>query len=712
MLTPSLICLLLAAAPLQDPPPEAGAEQEPVEVEPAPHYLLIGATVHCMTAENAEPAVMSVEIKDGVITRVGKIAEAEGAEVIDLSGLHLVPGLIDSHVNFDLEHDSLYIANGVTTVRDVGNDVQEILQMRFAPIRDLAPGPNLMICGPTLSGAYETTNASWSVPRPEAVKSLVEQLDNYERLGYEAGDHRLYAFDYLSFRPDLTQETANAVCAMAKGRGLQVWGPIPEGGSLTDVIASGQRGLFTLEGLLPPGKSWSEVTLKDLEPAINALAASNVCVTPMLATTARQAETNVRIDHHLARLSPLYTSMWSRFHEMVGGASTETRTSVMAVLSLQRQAVKALHDKGVALVPGSGAPHEMLFPGEAFLDELDQWVEAGIPSGDVMELASALSADHLGIPETHGRIFSGASADLVVLGTDPRSGTLASFRDPEQVYVRGQLLERWDLEDRDASLVAHQEEVRAKLAAPIQLEPPVMPEGQVLLAGITQTQPQSSGVRVSAEHFQVVDLLDGRIAYGSRILLPGGGPRPDHEVHLVQTFKGDRLQSFELESHPLVPEEEKGAHVSWKVSGSLTGQGSRMSLRRVHTGGVHATTSSDQPVALVDFSDTLTALILGRHSVVGSTDAAGEIYPVRFVGDAWEPVQDQWFTYLLAESKAIAGQSPHSGLVVISGLDEKGVPIVFQRQSPSGVHELIIESVEGPGAPPKSGRVFDPESAR
>src|SRR2546427_4920438 len=91
---------------------------------------LTGGTVHTM-APGETPRVATVVIENDRIAAVGPDAAIpEKAQRIDVSGMHVIPGLIDGMVNHDSDHDRLYVSFGVTLVRDVGNDLVHILSER------------------------------------------------------------------------------------------------------------------------------------------------------------------------------------------------------------------------------------------------------------------------------------------------------------------------------------------------------------------------------------------------------------------------------------------------------------------------------------------------------------------------------------------------------------------------------------------------------
>ncbi len=59
------------------------------------------------------------------IGRQGELTPPSGARIISATGKYLIPGLIDSHVHYRYPWlHRLYLANGVTTVRDMGGQIE------------------------------------------------------------------------------------------------------------------------------------------------------------------------------------------------------------------------------------------------------------------------------------------------------------------------------------------------------------------------------------------------------------------------------------------------------------------------------------------------------------------------------------------------------------------------------------------------------------
>ncbi len=91
----------------------------------------------------------------------------------------------------------------------------------------------------------------------------------------------------------------------------------------------------------------------------------------------------------------------------------------------------------------------------------------------------------------------------------------------------------------------------------------------------------------------------------------------------------------------------------------------------------------------------------------GGTGAAPSVhFPLLFEGNQWEPLQDRWGVWIYPDSNALEGRSTTSGERVVAGLNERGIPVAFQRARQGSVSVLKVFGTEGVGAPPKEGRVL------
>jgi hypothetical protein len=141
---------------------------------------------------------------------------AAGAEVIDGAGKTLLPGLWDMHSHLDADSAYLNIAAGVTTIRDMGNPIEDLARLRSQIEAGTQIGPRIVragfIDGP---GPFEGP-IKVLVATPEEAK---QRVDHYAELGY------VQIKIYSSVNPELVP----VIAAEAHKLGLRVSGHVPSG---------------------------------------------------------------------------------------------------------------------------------------------------------------------------------------------------------------------------------------------------------------------------------------------------------------------------------------------------------------------------------------------------------------------------------------------------------------------------------------------------
>lgn len=110
---------------------------------------LIGATI---IDGNGGPPVRNgvVLISGDKIIRVGtkrSVRIPKSAKIIDVTGKYILPGLIDLHVHYHDWMGELFVANGVTTVKDLGNDLDWIARVSALERQGRFVGPRIIYVG-------------------------------------------------------------------------------------------------------------------------------------------------------------------------------------------------------------------------------------------------------------------------------------------------------------------------------------------------------------------------------------------------------------------------------------------------------------------------------------------------------------------------------------------------------------------------------------
>lgn len=180
---------------------------------------------------NADRALVGAELRSlepGVVSvRAGRIESlghpGTGDETLDLPGVTLLPGFIDSHVHIGFFAPRAVLAGGVTTVRDLAWPPEDIYPLARASRSVDFDGPEIHCVGPmlTVSGGYPT-RAAWAPPGTGAVVGSPAEagrtVESQAALGAVAIKVALNA----EVGPTLELTTLRAICDTAHELGLDV----------------------------------------------------------------------------------------------------------------------------------------------------------------------------------------------------------------------------------------------------------------------------------------------------------------------------------------------------------------------------------------------------------------------------------------------------------------------------------------------------------
>ncbi len=346
-------------------------------------------------------------------------------EIIDAGGKTLMPGLVDMHVHIASDPDGLLdILSGVTTVRDLGGDMDELLarRKRFATGEQI--GPRIWLAGlidgkGPFAGPIKTL-----VDTPEEAKT---DVDLYADHGYE--QIKIYS----SVKPELVP----VIIAEAHARGLRVSGHIPAGMTMSQGVDAGydevQHANFWFLNFMS-----AEVNLKsntmarftevgaharelDLNSApvsawIEKLKAHHTVVDPTLVAFEDMYLGGPRKPApSLAVMLPRLPSTVARGSMGGGLGKTDAdRTAYAASFEQMLRMTRKLHDSGITIVAGTDG-----MAGVPLAHELEDYVRAGIPAAEVLQIATLGAARVMHHDDRQGRIAPDQSADLILIDGDP-----------------------------------------------------------------------------------------------------------------------------------------------------------------------------------------------------------------------------------------------------------------------------------------------------
>ena len=402
-------------------------------------------------------AGQTVLIRDGRIVEVGPAAAVRvpgDARTVDGRGRWLIPGLWDMHVHTTGPESErllpVYVAFGVTGVRDMGADL-DVLRRERARIRaGAAIGPRIVMAGPILDGPL-------GAPMPPAHRRFRIELTDPRRARLVVDSLARAGADFIKVHERLSPDVYRAIADEARRVRLPFAGHVPTSVGADEAVTKGQRSIEHLvnvpfactaaesESLRPrhPLETlFGRCSPVDPAPQYRSFATSSVWQTPTLVV---QRAIALRPDtapgdpgaRHVPQ--PVRTML----HE-VGPFSGPTppadvRRRLRALMDKRLQQVGALHRAGVSLLVGTDAPG--VAPGWSAHEEMRLLVIAGLPPAAALRAATLEPARWLGATDSLGTIARGRRADVVLLDADP----LADIRNTTRiraVIADGRLFER------------------------------------------------------------------------------------------------------------------------------------------------------------------------------------------------------------------------------------------------------------------------------
>lgn len=411
----------------------------------APAQDSVTAFTHVTVIDGRRPAPWTdrtVVIRGNRIADEGPAASVRvpaDARVIDGRGKFLMPGLWDMHVHTVMPGGRdvlpLYVANGVTGVRDMAGDWATLTRWRREIAAGTLTGPRIVASGPYLEGGDQ--------PIPHLlVRSPADAapaVDSLVRLGV----------DFIKVHGQLTRESYFAIARAARERRIPFAGHVSRVVGAADASDSGQA---SIEHLLAIPNPCSAAEVVALAPRFTSQAALGRC------DTTDQAPLYDRLRRNGTWVVPtlvaqVEVSRWPR-RELPGDSVARYLPDSLkryvagifpmpdsvpadadatgAKLFDKRVAVTgALFRAGVGVLAGTDAPLRNSPPGFGLHEELLYLTRAGLTPFEALRAATYEPARFLGLLDSLGTIETGKVADVVLLSANP----LADIRNASRTLV-------------------------------------------------------------------------------------------------------------------------------------------------------------------------------------------------------------------------------------------------------------------------------------
>jgi len=393
---------------------------------------------------------MTVVVRGDTVERVGPSADIlppRGAEVIDGRGKTLVPGLFDMHVHLSQDSGGLIdIATGVTSVRDLANDPDELAARKAAYDKGELVGPRVFMAG-IIDGKGPLAGPTKAlVGNAEEARAVV---DDWADRGYP--QVKLYS----SLKPELVP----LIIAEARKRGLRVSGHVPAGMTMDQVVVAGydevQHANFWMLNFMGPevtantnspvrftavGAKGADIDLNSAEVKafLALLKAHGTTVDPTMAAmedalTGAPGKPAPSVAAVVDRLPPVIR----RGSAGSGFAKTdEERARYTLSYGRMKQMLKALSDQGTPIVAGTDGGLASL----TLVHELELYVAAGMTPEEALYTATLGAAKIVGAADRLGSLEPGKQADLLLVEGDP-SKAMGDLRKGVMVMKAGVVYE-------------------------------------------------------------------------------------------------------------------------------------------------------------------------------------------------------------------------------------------------------------------------------
>ena len=368
----------------------------------------------------------TVVVAGGRIAAVGPdgtVPRPSGAEVVDGSGKTLLPGLWDMHAHLSPGDGLLDIANGVTTVRDLGNDPDVLAGIKKGFDDGTAIGPRVVLAGLVDGSGPFSGPIKNKVDDETQARAAVE---DYARRGY------VQIKIYSSIKPELMP----VIAKLAHARGMRVSGHVPAFMTAEQFVREGadeiQHANFLMLNFL-----FDDVKDTRTPARFTAVAEHGVEIDPsqdrVKAFLALLKEKGTVLDPTLVAfetmfvgkkgsISPADAAIADRMPPQVrrsflsgslpipAGKEQLYRDSYRSMLRM----IKAAYDAGIPIVAGTDD-----LAGFSLARELELYVEAGIPAPEVLRIATLGGARVMKMDGDYGSIEPGKVADLLLVDGDP-----------------------------------------------------------------------------------------------------------------------------------------------------------------------------------------------------------------------------------------------------------------------------------------------------
>lgn len=401
----------------------------------------------------------AILIDSGLIKSIGeydslKSAVAESHQ-FDATNKFIIPGLWDMHIHIegeDLVEDNLallpvFIAYGVTTVRDMASDLgEQVLDWREDIAQNKILGPQIFTAGRKLEGINSIWKGDLEIANEEELGLMLDKLENYQVDLVKITENTLSGPLFLKS----VQE--------AKKRGFMVSGHIPIDLTIQELVDEGFSSIEHASYALRLGSDENAIVEKlksgaitkeqanemynssfDQDTAIKAyqeLGKTDIAITPTLIGGKQLAyldENNYNDDEFLNYLTDRFTANYQWRIDRMANDTPKDKQDRKNRFQLIAKQLPYFQDAGINILAGSDAAalNTYVYPAQSLHEELVLFQEAGLTPLQILQSATINGAKLMGTLNTMATIEPNKQADLVILNSNP----LENIKATQDIYA-------------------------------------------------------------------------------------------------------------------------------------------------------------------------------------------------------------------------------------------------------------------------------------
>jgi hypothetical protein len=376
----------------------------------ANHLIAIRGGTLIDVANNKVLPDMTVLIENGIIKSVGKTGDImipANAFIIEGKGKSILPGLWDMHAHFEqAEWGPAYLASGVTTVRDCGNEFGYINITKATIDKGIGIGPDILKAGIIDGKGPYSLGIIQADTREEAIAAVRRYKEN--------------GFVQIKIYSSVKPEIVATICREAHRLDMTVTGHIPNNMNLLQAVDSGMdmvNHANYIFRVLKKGKGDTPIDFSDPEnkAVMSFIKSHHVVIDPTLGVFELAFRS---VKDSITFIEPNFSTLPGPLQSLfinTGMSDDKDIAWAKTMLNNFKQVVTELYKDSITIVAGT----DMGFPGYSVCRELELYVDCGLSPMAAIRTATIVPATVMKMNAETGSVETGKRGDIILVDGNP-----------------------------------------------------------------------------------------------------------------------------------------------------------------------------------------------------------------------------------------------------------------------------------------------------